>query len=178
MSGCLDVPGLVEQGAPPGLGAAVVLRHEEADRAADVGGQLAHPLDVALDAVQVFAGDAGGDHLEQSHTEVPEDLADTEQLIPRRVGAGDRLAVGGVVEDRPRGGEAEGSGAKRLGDDGRHGFDVGGIGGIVAGPSFAHHIRPHRGMRNLGPDVHDMAAAAQGVEVLGKGLPAPVHPGP
>ena len=58
-------------------------------------------------------------------------------------------------------------------DDGGHGRDVLGGGGLVPGAPLPHHVGPHRAVGDLGADVERLGRALHGVEVLGEGLPVP-----
>ena len=126
-------------------------------------------------ADDVLAGGAGRGQLEDAGAELAEGGADAEELVLGGIGAGHGLAVDGPVGDRPRGGEAERPGGDRLLHHLLHGGDVLGRGRLVAGPPLAHHVGAHGAVGDLGADVDGPAAAVEGVEVLGEGLPLPRH---
>ena len=56
-------------------------------------------------------------------------------------------------------------------------MDVLGVGGLVHGAAFAHDVRADGPVRHLRADVEGLGQGIEIVEVLGEGLPVPLHAG-
>ena len=83
------------------------------------------------------------------------------------------LAVDGPVADRARGGEAERARFDAFLHDARHRRDVLGRGRLVTGSALPHGVGADGAVRDLAAHVDGEFAAADDIEVLGVGLPAP-----
>ena len=92
-------------------------------------------------------------------------------------GARNHLALLRAMSQQPVGGHAEGAGAHALAHQPRHlrQFVVRGL--DILGATFTHHVGAERAVRDLGDHVHDPWLAVDRVEVLGEGLPLPLHAG-
>ena len=168
--------GVVDQAQhlAPRLGCVVVLGQPEADRAAGLRRELAHPGDLAFGRQQVLTHHPGRSQLDDAGAELAEYATDTEELVLRGEGAGDRLAVDGRMQLGTRGREAERArpdpGAHDLG----HPRDVFRGRGLVAGAALTHHVRAHCPVRHLGRDIERSRHPVERVEVVGESLPAPL----
>ncbi len=103
---------------------------------------------------------AGGRQLEHAGAELAEHPPDAEQLVLGGERAGHRLAVDGAVGERAAGREAEGPGLDARPDDGGHGLDVLGRGGLVAWRRARPSRSPAR--RRAGPACRGPSRATVG----------------
>ena len=101
---------------------------------------------------------------------------DAQQFVGTGPQGGDRLAADAAVVDGARGGKAERAGLDRLTGDGGHLLDVFRGSGCTRHAARAHHVHPHRRMRQLGAEVDVARQGLEKVEVFGKGLPLPGQP--
>ncbi len=125
----------------------------------------------ALDQVDEPGAVAGaalvvGHELEHAVAGAADRVAEGEQLLGRRVGAGHE-AVLRAVQDRAAGADAAGAGPQRLLGELRHLRDLVGVGLALVG-TLAHHVGAQRGVRHLGGDVDGAGRLVERVEVLGK----------
>ena len=152
----------------------VVLGEPEADRAAGLRRQLAHPRDLAGGSEQVLAHDPGGSELDDPGAELTQHAADAEQLVFRGERARHRLAVHRGVHGGAGGRKAKRTSLNRGPDDVGHRSDVLGRGGLVTRSPLAHDVRAYRAVRHLRGDVDRARHLLDRVEVVGESLPAPL----
>ena len=155
----------------------IELQHRERDRAADLGRQPLHPVDLLQGRVDlVAAGIACGARareFEDALAEVAERAADPEQLVLLREGPGHRLAVDRAVAHRARRRETERAGRDAFLHDRGHLFDVLGRRGFVARAALAHHVGAHRAVRDVRAEVDGHVGAFECVEIFRERLPVP-----
>ncbi len=113
-------------------------------------------------------------HREDPVPRFAERLADGDQLVGRRRGAGRQLAVLGPVQHGPRRRRADRPGRHGVTHDGRHLRDLLGVRRVV-GPALAEHVGAQRAVRHEAGHVEHPRRALHFVEVFAEGLPVPVH---
>ena len=159
----------LEQAAPVAAGGlAGPLQGGDRQRPAGDLGHGPQQAELGVDVVEV------GDGLEDALADGAHGPGDAEQLVGPCGEAGRHAAVGGLVGDGARRGEAEGAGLDALGHQAAHLGDLVGGGGFgVVGAAVAHHVAAQGAMGHLGAHVDGLGRRGEGVEVLGEALPLP-----
>ena len=138
-----------------------------------------HPFDFRegiVDAVAGhFAASARVREFENPAAGIRQRLADAEEFIFRRKGAGDGLAIDRTVAHGATGREAQRTGLQALAHDRVHALDVLGGSGLVARTALPHHVGAHGTVGNVCTDIDGQGRTLEGVEIFGEGLPIPLN---
>ena len=157
----------------PEVGRRLGLHHRKRHRPVDLSREADHPVEFAHRPVDVLPRRAVRCHLEHRLAAGGHRAAQREQLILGGIGARDGFAVDGPMGFGAGCREAQCTSLDRLLDDARHAGDILGVGGLVARPSFPHHVTADRAVGHLGAVIHCQSLLFDCVEVFGEALPLP-----
>ena len=113
---------------------------------------------------------------EDARARVLEGLAERHHLVFSGERSRHVFAIDGAVHDRARGGDAERADLDPLVHQLAHLLDILGVGWLVHRAAFPHHVRAYRPVWHLGADIDRLWQRVDVVEILGEGLPVPLHP--
>ncbi len=150
-----------------------MLHEAVGDGSAGVLGQAAHPCHLPVGGGEVLSLDAGRSELEHTAPGPGQGVAEREQLVVGGEGAGDRLAVDRLVQDRAAGRHPDRPRLHRFLHDGAHAVQIVGGGRFVAGAPFTHDVGPDGAVRSERGHIERLRLRLQGIEVLGERLPGP-----
>ncbi|OWK28909.1 hypothetical protein SPDO_27450 [Sphingomonas dokdonensis] len=154
----------------PLIGHDIGLDHREAQRLARDPGQVAHKAELLVHVLEI------GHPLQHAGAGIGDAAGDRLHLLARGAHGGGEIAIGGAVDHRAGGREAERAVAQRLCGEAAHFLILFRRGGIAIGAALSHHIDAQRAVRHLDGDVDVVRQLVDRVHIFAEAFPLPRQP--